>query len=231
MHMLQEAHATLQQQRPQAFLDEQQQQQQQEGRTRLQRQRARQQAQQAHSSALQHRPQQGWTQLAAVQATATSRKRPTLLAQVLAAVRAHAQTLLQLLAHFSPAALTSQVSQQPTAAAAAAAEGVTGGRQASTAPASQQQSLPGSQPDLLQWFVQHLLGVLIALNLLLHRQVVLEAAAAAGAWLQHGVLQPHIGWLMQAHPGEPQETHAHSFCSAYYVCRCVHHQAYVCDGC
>lgn len=62
--------------------------------------------------------------------------------------------------------------------------------------------LPGSQPDLLQWCVQHLLGLLVALNLLLHWQVVLDAAAAAGAWLQHDVLQPHIDWLAQAHPGE-----------------------------
>jgi hypothetical protein len=55
---------------------------------------------------------------------------------------------------------------------------------------------------LLQVLVQHLLGVLLALNLLLHSAVVLDAAAAAGSWLQQDVLQPHIHWLMQGHPGE-----------------------------
>jgi hypothetical protein len=59
-----------------------------------------------------------------------------------------------------------------------------------------------SQPYLLQLVVQHLLGLLVALNLLLHRQLVLDAAAAAGAWLQEDVLQPHIAWLSQAHPGK-----------------------------
>jgi xanthosine utilization system XapX-like protein len=53
----------------------------------------------------------------------------------------------------------------------------------------------------LQWAVQHLLGVLIGLNLFLQQQVLLEGAAAAAAWLQEGVLEPHIQWLTQAHPG------------------------------
>jgi hypothetical protein len=49
--------------------------------------------------------------------------------------------------------------------------------------------------------VQQLLGVLVGVNLLLHRQLLLEAAAAAGVWLQQQVLVPHIEWLMQAQPG------------------------------
>jgi hypothetical protein len=49
--------------------------------------------------------------------------------------------------------------------------------------------------------LQHLLGVVAAALLLQHWSELLVLGGAAGSWLQHQLLQPHIEWLMQAHPG------------------------------
>lgn len=186
MHILQEAHAALHTSQPQPTLPRQQQpQEQQQARTRQQRRNA-QQALKAAPSTYHN----GWAHLAAVQAAADSRQHRSWLARQKAALSAYTQTPLQRLAQLS----------RVTAAASAA----DAGPQQDTAAASGTQAdelLPGSQPDMLQLCVQHLLGLLVGLNLLLHWQLVLDAAAAAGTWLQHDVLQPHIDWLAQARPG------------------------------
>lgn len=88
--------------------------------------------------------------------------------------------------------------------AAAAASTASGGPSAAAAAANHRQSqqLQPLQPGWqLQVLVQHLLGLLVGLNLLLHREVLLEAAAGAAANLADNVLEPHIQWLMAAHPG------------------------------
>jgi hypothetical protein len=60
----------------------------------------------------------------------------------------------------------------------------------------------GSSVAVLPGLLQHLLGVVAAALLLRHWSALLLLGAAAGGWLQQQVLQPHIEWLMQAHPGE-----------------------------
>lgn len=205
MHMLQEAHAALHTTQPQPPPQPLQQPQPQQARTRMQRRHA----QQALSAAAPSTHHTGWAHLAAVQAAAESKQRRSWLARQRAALSAYTHKPLQRLA---------QLSAPPAAAAAAAGSVAGAGPQQETtaaAPTGPQavQLLPGSQPDLLQWCVQHLLGLLVALNLLLHWQLVLDAAAAAGAWLQYDVLQPHIDWLAQAHPGELlPDTHTPQLC-------------------
>lgn len=210
MHMLQDAHAAVHaaqqqhQQLPQVQLPMQhvaQQQQQQPVRTRLHRQRAQQQSQQSAHSAV--HSTDAWAQLAAVVTAAQNNVRTSWPAQQAVSLAHHAQAVKQLFLRLAPAALAAQRQAQT------AAQGAAGTQEAVAAAGSHAQPLPGSQPDFLQWFVQHLLGVLVALNLLLHRHLVLDTAAAAGAWLQQHVLQPHIDWLTQAHPGERSATPAY----------------------
>jgi hypothetical protein len=175
------------------LLQLQQPQEQQQARTRQQRRNAQQAPKAAPST---HHT--GWAHLAAVQAAAESRQHRSWRARQKAALSAYIQTPLQRLAQLS-------APRAAAAAAAAAGSAADAGPQQDTAAASGTQAdelLPGSQPDMLQLCVQHLLGLLVGLNLLLHWQLVLDAAAAAGTWLQHDVLQPHIDWLAQAHPGE-----------------------------
>lgn len=71
--------------------------------------------------------------------------------------------------------------QRPAGSGSAAAQSGAGGR--------------------LQLVVQHLLGLLVALNLVLHWTLLLDAAACTGVWLQERLLAPHIAWLAEAQPG------------------------------
>lgn len=102
----------------------------------------------------------------------------------------------------------------PPPAAAGAAGAPLAGIAAERAAASQVQVV--CQTELLQVVVQQLLGLLIALNLLLHREMLLEGFSAAAGWLQQDLLQPHIHWVMQAHPGEAGHLSSRGI-SEYYI--------------
>jgi hypothetical protein len=216
MHMLQEAHAALQApQSPQQLLQEHEQaqaqtpQQQSPGqqlRTRQQLRRAQpQQGQQqtaasctpGSSASARH----GWSKLAAVVWAAERRRPRSWITQQWASLAADCQHILRRMAAYAPAGmathLTAGVNTHHPHTSTAAAAGNAAGPVAPQAAAANT-----GQPYLLQLVVQHLLGLLVALNLLLHRQVVLDAVVAAGAWLQEDVLKPHTTWLSQAHPGE-----------------------------
>lgn len=54
---------------------------------------------------------------------------------------------------------------------------------------------------VLPGLLQHLLGLLAALLFIYWQEHLLRWSAVAGTWLQHRVLQPHIAWLREAHPG------------------------------
>lgn len=218
MHMLQEAHAALQasqsaqlQEHEQAQAQTLQQQPQgQQARTRQQLRRAQQlQGQQQHAMApslpdCSTSTRHGWVKLAAVVWAAERRRPRSWITQQWAFLAAGGQHILRRMAAYAPAAtathLTAGVNTHHPHTSTAAAAGNTAGNAAGPV-APQAAAASTGQPYLLQLVVQHLLGLLVALNLLLHRQVVLNAAAAAGAWLQEDILQPHITWLSQAHPG------------------------------
>jgi hypothetical protein len=84
----------------------------------------------------------------------------------------------------------------PAAAAAADSPSVVWQNASSSASSSS-----SSSAVVLPGLLQHLVGIAVAALLLQHWNELLLCAAAAGSWLQQQLLQPHIDWLMQAHPG------------------------------
>lgn len=187
MQMLQDAHAALQvhlnqqgQHQPER-LEQQAPQQQQQQRITRQRRRMGQQEQQQQ--------QQGWSQLAAIVMAAAPRPPQSWLSQQRAWLAAAVSTAVQRLApkHHAFAAATQQQQQQHMRGAPASSDNIS--------------SMSDSEPVVMQFVVQHLLGFLVGLNLLLHKQLVLEAAAGVASWLQHDILHPHVQWLQDAQPG------------------------------
>lgn len=77
----------------------------------------------------------------------------------------------------------------------------------------------GLWPGLLQ----HLVGLVFAVLLMVYQHQLLQLTATAGGALQHRVFQPHIDWLREAHPGVSLGCTAAQPAETYTPCVCCQH--------